>query len=84
MPLPTPRGPWQDITMDLLTNLPQTKRKHDAILVFVDRYSKMIHLAPTSKQCTGEEAARLYLDHVYRMHGLLRSIVSDRDPRFTR
>ena len=83
VPLPTPRGPWQDITMDLLTNLPKTKSKHDAILVFVDRYSKMIHLAPTSKQCTGEEAARLYLDHVYRMHGLLRSIVSDRDPRFT-
>ena len=43
----------------------------------------MIHLAPTSKQCTREEAARLYLDHVYRMHGLLRSIVSDQDPRFT-
>ena len=82
-PLPTPQGPWQDITLDLLTNLPRTAGKHDAILVFVDRYSKMVHLAPTTKQCTGEEAARLYIDYVYRMHGLLRSIVSDRDPRFT-
>ena len=68
--------------MDLVTNLLQTAGKHDAILVFVDRYLNMACLAPTTKQCTREEAAHPYVDYVYRMHGLLRSIASDRDPRF--
>ena len=40
VPLPTPQGLWQDITMGVLTNLPWRKNKHDAILVFVDRYSR--------------------------------------------
>ena len=53
------------------------------LVVFVDRLSKMMHLAPYKTSITGKEAELLFLDHVYRLHGMPESIVSDRDPRFT-
>ncbi|CAI5722198.1 unnamed protein product [Peronospora effusa] len=43
----------------------------------------MVHLAPCGTKISGKEAALLFLDHVYRLHGMPESIVSDRDPRFT-
>ena len=43
----------------------------------------MVPLAPCKTSTTGTEAALLFLDHVYRQHGMPKSIVSDRDPRFT-
>jgi hypothetical protein len=68
--------------MDFVTDLPTTPRGHNTICTFVDRFSKQIHLAPTTKQITAEGTARLYLSTVFAHHGLSRSIVSDRDPRF--
>lgn len=46
-PLPVPEQRWQVVTMDLITQLPRTAAGHDAIVVFVDKYSKMVHYAPT-------------------------------------
>ncbi|POM77044.1 Putative retroelement [Phytophthora palmivora] len=45
--------------------------------------SKMVHLAPVCDKVTGKQAAQLFLDSVFRYHGLPETIVSDRDPRFT-
>jgi hypothetical protein len=69
--------------MDFITDLPKTNRKHDAVLVFCDKLSKMIHLVPTSKKCDAKEAARLLINNVIRLHGIPRRIISDRDVRFT-
>ncbi|POM64896.1 Pol protein [Phytophthora palmivora] len=52
-------------------------------MVFVCRLSKMVHLAPVRDKVTGKQAAQLFLDSVFRYHGLPETIVSDRDPRFT-
>ena len=85
-PLPVPKDPWEDITMDFIMGLPQTDRHHDAnIIVFVDRLTKYVHLIPTISTISScaEGAARLYIDHVFLQHGLSKTIVSDRDPRFT-
>ena len=54
-----------------------------AIAVFVDRLTKMIHLAPCTKEITAPEYAKLFADHVFKLHGLPEVIISDRDPRFT-
>ena len=53
------------------------------ILVFVDRFSKMVHLIPVSVNVTAEESARLFVDTVFRLHGMPEDFVSDRDPKFT-
>ena len=82
-PLPIPHHPWQVVTMDLITQLPKTETCHDAIVVFVDKLSKMAHYVATRTEVTAPELAQLFFVEVVRHHGLPESIVSDRDPRFT-
>lgn len=82
-PLQIPSVPWQVVTLDFIMSLPCTKRGHTAILVVVDKLTKMTHLIPTTVNVTGEETAKLYIDHVFKHHGVPEAIVSDRDPRFT-
>jgi hypothetical protein len=81
-PLPIPERPWQVVTMDLITQLPSTKNGHDAIVVFVDKLTKMALYAATTTNVTALELAHLFFKEVVRHHGLPESIISDRDPRF--
>jgi len=82
-PLPIPSRRWEQVTFDLITALPKTKRKHTAIAVWVDKLSKMVHLAPCTTEVTAVDLADLFYREIVRYHGVLVSIVSDRDPRFT-
>jgi hypothetical protein len=82
-PLPVPAQRWEDISMDFIVNLPKTPRGFDAILVIVDRLSKAAHFIPTTTKVTAPETANLFIREIFRLHGLPRSIVCDRDPRFT-
>lgn len=75
--------PWDTVTMDFITQLPKTTSGHDAILVVVDKLSKMVHLAATTTTCSAAETARLFVDYVFKYHGLPRKKVTDRDARFT-
>ncbi|ETP38248.1 hypothetical protein F442_14088 [Phytophthora nicotianae P10297] len=69
--------------MDFVFGLPRDAQGRSGILVFVDRFSKMVHLAPVAATITAPQSAAIFVDTVYRHHGLPTSIVSDRDPRFT-
>jgi len=82
-PLGTPARRWREVSMDLITQLPRTTEGHDAIVVFVDRLTKMVHFAATVTTVTAPQLATIFFDTVYRFHGLPRVVVSDRDPRFT-
>ena len=82
-PLPPPQHAFEELTWDLITHLPKTKAGHDAIVVWVDRLSKMVHFAPTTTTVTAEGLAKLFLQHVWRLHGVPLRMVSDRDPRIT-
>ena len=82
-PLPIPDRPWQQVSMDLITQLPRSRRGNDAIVVFVDKLTKMVHYVATTTTVTAPELARLFLREVVRHHGVPDSILSDRDPRFT-
>ncbi|KAF1325825.1 Pol protein, partial [Globisporangium splendens] len=82
-PLPIPQDCWKSVSMDFVFGFPEDKARNTGVVVFVDRLSKMVHVAPVRKHVTAQETACLFLDHMFRYHGLPESIVSDRDPRFT-
>ena len=67
--------------MDFITDLP-VSQSFDSIFVVVDRLTKMAHFVPCLKAISGEETAKLFLDNIYRYHGLPNDIVSDRGPQF--
>jgi RNase H-like domain found in reverse transcriptase/Reverse transcriptase (RNA-dependent DNA polymerase)/Integrase zinc binding domain/Retroviral aspartyl protease/Integrase core domain/Chromo (CHRromatin Organisation MOdifier) domain len=82
-PLPIPERPWQQVSLDLITGLPRSKSGHDAIVVFVDKLTKMVHYVATSTNVTAPKLSQLFMREVCRLHGVPESILSDRDPRFT-
>ena len=80
-PLSIPEEVWLDISMDFIEGLPRSQVK-EVILVVVDRFSKYAHFVSLSHPYTAEVVAQAYLDNIYKLHGLSRSIVSDRDTVF--
>ena len=82
-PLHIPEMPWTSISMDWITCLPTTSRGYDAILVVVDRFSKLTHFIPCNST-DGAVATAVHLrKDIVRLHGIPKEIVSDRDSRFT-
>jgi transposase InsO family protein len=69
--------------MDLITQLPRSKLGNDAIIVIVDKLTKMVHYVPTTTTVTAPQISELFIREVCRLHGVPESILSDRDPRFT-
>jgi hypothetical protein len=81
-PLPIPEGSWESVSMDFMVSLPPSKG-FDAIMVVVDRFSKMAHFIPTKDEAMAQETGRLLFSHIFKHHGLPKDIVSNRDPKFT-
>jgi hypothetical protein len=69
--------------MDFIVGLPRTQRDHDAIWVIVDRLTKVAHFIPVREDCRVPKLVDLYIEHILRLHGVPRSIVSDRGSQFT-
>lgn len=81
-PLHIPNRIWDEINMDFIDGLPVSKGC-SAIWVIVDRLSKFVYFIPLQHPYTVKKLAQIYMDQVFRNHGLPRVIVSDRDPAFT-
>jgi len=69
------------LTVDFITKLPVVAGK-DVVLGVYDRLSKMIHFVATTEGTSAEGLVRLFRDNVWKLHGLLESVVSDRGPQF--
>ena len=75
-PLEIPEGPWQDISIDMIGPLPRSNEM-DAILVIVDRFTKMIRLKATTMNISSEGVARIYRDEIWKIHRIPKMILSD-------
>ena len=82
-PLPVPAERWESISMDFIVSLPRTSKGNEQILVIVDRFSKMAHFIPCKKAASAPDVASLFMQHIFKIHGMPKTIVSDRDPTFT-
>eukprot|EP00253_Pinus_taeda_P033032 PITA_33032 len=82
-PLPIPEWKWEIISMDFITGLPKTKRNNDSIMVVVDKLSKEAHFIPVQSTYRAVKIAHVFMQNVFRLHGLPKTIISDRDVKFT-
>jgi hypothetical protein len=83
--VPIATGPWQFISMDFLLNLPPSvldDRKYNSLFVAQDILTKMAHFILTTTTVKAEGVAKLCFENIYRLHGLPKGIISDRDLKF--
>jgi hypothetical protein len=81
--LPIPEWKWEVVTMDFITGLPRTRKLHDSIMVVVDKLTKAAQFIPLKNTHRAVDVADIFLKEVARLHGIPKTIVSDRDPKFT-
>ncbi|KAJ9514733.1 hypothetical protein QJQ45_028390, partial [Haematococcus lacustris] len=81
-PLSVPGWRWESISMDLIVKLPTSHEGYDNICVFVDRLSKMVHFAPCNESMDAMGFAKLFIKHIFRLHGLPREVITDRGAHF--
>lgn len=68
--------------MDFIDGLP-TSGSANCIVVVVDKFSKFAHFTPLHHPYNAQKVAQVFLDSIFRLHGLPWHIISDRDPGFT-
>jgi hypothetical protein len=71
------------VTFNFIVKLPKTSRGNDSICVFVDKLTKLIHFVARKEEVSAKEFAELYVDHVFRLHGLSCEFITDPNPGFT-
>ena len=76
-----PDKPWAHITADFIVKLPLT-RGFDLILVMCDRLTKMAYFIPMMEKMSAEGLVVLFWNHVWKLHGLPKSIIFDQEMQF--
>jgi Integrase zinc binding domain len=84
-PLLIPAQPWQSISVDFVSLLPESKNRDgafDSITIVIDLLTAMVHLIPSRTNYKAKDIAELMFEHIYKLHRLPKSIVSDQDVLF--
>nr|CEG03358.1 unnamed protein product [Fusarium acuminatum CS5907] len=80
-PLPVPERAWQHISMDFITHLPPSEG-YNAILIIACRLTKIRHIIACKGTYNAKDTAHYYLKEIWKIYGLLQTIVLDRGPQF--
>jgi hypothetical protein len=80
-PLLIPELKWEDISMDFISGLPRTQKVMTRYGI-IDRLTKVLHFIPMRTTYGGDKLARLYIDNILKLHGVTKSIISDRGAQF--
>ena len=51
-------------------------------MVIVNRFTEIIQLKATTTNISLEEITKIYRDDVWKLHGILRKVLSNREPQF--
>ncbi|WVZ88076.1 hypothetical protein U9M48_034629 [Paspalum notatum var. saurae] len=81
-PLAVPAWKWEDVHMDFIVGLPRTSKGYDSIWVIIDRFTKSAHFVPVKTIYHAKTYAEIYIARVVSLHGVPRTITSDRDSLF--
>ena len=81
-PLNIPEWKWEGICMDFIVGLPQTQKGYDSIWVVVDRLTKSAHFLPVNTIYRAKRYAELYINRISCLHGVPKTIISDRGTQF--
>jgi hypothetical protein len=76
-PLPTPKRPWESISMDYISGLPSTKHDNDYVVVVIDRFLKMVIITTCKKNITTIDTTKLFFKRVWVHFGIPQTITSD-------
>ena len=83
-PISPPEDKWSGLFLDFVTGLPLTANGYDAILTVTEAVTSMVHFIPLRfADSKAPVIAQLLKDGIFRLHGMPRKLMSDRDPRFT-
>jgi hypothetical protein len=77
-----PEWKWDEIGMDFIVGLPRSRHGNDAIWVITDRLTKVAHFIPVKTTHTTQKLAKLYLSRIVCLHGVPKTIISDRGTQF--
>jgi hypothetical protein len=80
-PLPIPEQVWEDVAMDFITGLPPS-HGYTVIMVVIDRLTKYSHFSPLKVDYNSKIVAETFMKTVVKLHGVPKSIISDRDKVF--
>ena len=82
-PISIPEWKWDHVEMDFVTGFPRSQKGNDAILVVIDRLSKVAHFLAVKETINASQLADLYMSRVVSLHGIPLVISSDRGSLFT-
>jgi hypothetical protein len=76
-PLSIPEWKWENICINFIVGLPRTSRRYNLIWVIVDRLTKSAYFIPVATTNRVRQYVELYISHIIRYHGILKTIISD-------
>jgi len=81
-PPPIPEWKWETISKNFITRLPKSKRNNNSIMVVVDKLSKTMHFIPVQSTFRAIQIGNIFMQNIFKLHGLPKTIISDRDVKF--